>query len=57
MDEEYITIPKSEYDFLLSCKQELIKIHEAEIQKCYNEIQIENVRSFVDSFKNKEIEL
>lgn len=57
MDEEYITIPKSEYDFLLSCKQKLIEIHEAEIQKCYNKIQIENVRSFVDSFKNKEIEL
>lgn len=39
MNEEYVAIPKKEYEFLLQCKNQLIDMHNAEIQKCYGEIQ------------------
>lgn len=45
MDEEYIAIPKDEYEFLLYCKQQLIDIHNAEIQKLHNEIQGQQINT------------
>ena len=48
---ECITILKSEYNFLLSCKQRLIEMHKTEIQKCYNEIKTNVVSSIVNSSK------
>lgn len=47
MTTEYVTIPKDEYDFLLSCKQQLIDIHNAEIQRCRNEMQENMVGTIV----------
>lgn len=48
-EEVLIAIPKSEYDFLLSCKRKLIELHEAEIQQCHNEMQGRNIQSIINN--------
>ena len=52
MAEKLIAIPVSEYEHLLQCKQELIEMHEREIQACHKEMQSQNVQSIVNSFVN-----
>ena len=46
-DENYIAIPKSEYEYLLHCKQELIRLRENDIQNARLEMQINNLQSIV----------
>lgn len=49
MMEEFVIIPKREYDFLLDCKQRLIDINNAEIQRCYNQMQEHKVETIVNN--------
>lgn len=49
MEEELIAIPLSEYDFLLSCMQRLIDMHEAEIQRCYAEMKESEVGTIINN--------
>ena len=49
MEEELIAIPKSEYEFLLHCKQELIRLHEEAILKCRHEMQGQQINGIIQT--------
>ena len=52
-NEVLVAVPESEYEHLKQCKQELLSLHKAEIQRLQNEMAENCVRTMINSFINK----
>lgn len=53
VNEVLVAVPESEYEHLKQCKQELLSLHKADIQRLQNEMAENCVRTMINSFINK----